>query len=152
MTSFFIYYMYICMCIYVPKYNPSSLYNVTGMCTFSGLIIWYCISNWRVLPEEEYLLACSQHFLLPIVFVQRWCPVLFPLLLRHVYLRSLFSSCLSLFVVLVQFMFVSICGPYSVHVWVAMLVGLLGCNFWHYYTVSQKTPWSSRHYNLSSPL
>lgn len=40
------------MCVCVPKYKLLSLDNVT-LCVFSGMSIWYWISNWCALPPPS---------------------------------------------------------------------------------------------------
>lgn len=48
-----------CICICVPKYNLSSLYDVTCVGVFSGPTIRYCISTRCALPDEDDLLLSA---------------------------------------------------------------------------------------------
>jgi hypothetical protein len=95
-----------CIFIYIPKYNPLSLYNVTYMHVFSGLGIWCWTTNWCALPSwgRPYLpLSASLRCL-------QLCVGLRP--------RGLFPVHSGLPAVFVQLTF-------------TQLVGFDGCRFWH---------------------
>lgn len=44
-------------CVCDPKYKLLSLGNIT-VCVFSGMSIWYWISNWCALPLPAFLFTC----------------------------------------------------------------------------------------------
>lgn len=49
-----------CVCSQTYKYALIKIHNVTCVCMFSGMTIWYGIIIWVLLHEEEYL-SHSQH-------------------------------------------------------------------------------------------
>lgn len=95
-----------CVCIYVPKYNLFSLYNVTFVCVFRANR-WVLCKHLQRSPRGRLSPALSIPYCLQ--FLCR-VEVLSPL--RHIYCSC---SC-------------------SAHVWawLVMLVRLSGCSFWHY--------------------
>lgn len=59
-------HMYVYIYIYMNIYNPFSLYNVSCVCIFSGLIICYHIINFVFVPRKYYFFY-SENFLVLVV-------------------------------------------------------------------------------------
>lgn len=59
------YYMYMCICMYIPKYNVPCPHGIL-VCTFSGLTIWHGTASWCVLScgRPHPLLPAFLHLLI----------------------------------------------------------------------------------------
>lgn len=78
--------------MYTHKHNLLGLHNVTYMCMFAGLTIWYWVTNWCALPGGGYLSLTQQSLVAcgSLSKAEAWWALSHPCL----WLLSLSSSCL----------------------------------------------------------